>query len=391
MAERVFAVRGFGFSELYFIVSDDGGELISIDAGTQPYSMKAGYEFLRANRNGLPPLTTVFITHAHWDHIGGYTYLKSLNPEVKIYGRENYHGTINRVLRNHVYHQFRGIGFKNEWVSGYEPDIAVKDLTRVTVGGTEFELIPAMGGETEDTLLIHVPDLGVVFTGDALMPFYGEPWVEEGFIDGAITMMDEVLKRKPRHILHGHYGITILYGDTVQLQAYRDAYEWLVTETRQHISNGYSIEEIRKLNLIPPGLQNQPQAFLAYLAPRDHIIARVGDHMTGIWRENITGQEPDGLDSLTSVEYGRLLKMYLNLSAREVVRSLNRMIDGGDNELALQMAVAAEARYADEPEIARLKEEAANRLRSKAQFFDPFAFVTYTELIGKEHMPIPSK
>ena len=40
---RVFAVRGYGFSDLHFIVSDDGKHLISIDAGTQPYSMEGGY------------------------------------------------------------------------------------------------------------------------------------------------------------------------------------------------------------------------------------------------------------------------------------------------------------------------------------------------------------
>jgi hypothetical protein len=37
-----------------------------------------------------------------------------------------------------------------------------------------------------------------------------------------------------------------------------------------------------------------------------------------------------------------------------------------------------------------LKEEAADRLRSAAQYLDPFKFVTYTELIGKEHKPIPA-
>ncbi len=36
---------------------------------------------------------------------------------------------------------------------------------------------PVTGGGTEDALLIHLPGLGVLFMGDALM-FYGEPWVE---------------------------------------------------------------------------------------------------------------------------------------------------------------------------------------------------------------------
>ena len=53
------------------------------------------------------------------------------------------------------------------------------------------------------------------------------------------------------------------------------------------------------------------------------------------------------------------------------------------------MAVAAESRYASNTKIRLLKEEAADRLRSEAQFFDPFKFATYTELIGQEHKQIP--
>ena len=185
------------------------------------------------------------------------------------------------------------------------------------------------------------------------------------------------------------FGITVLYGDPEQLEAYREAYEWLVAETRRHLENGYSSKDIIRLNLIPPGLQNEPEAFFGYVAPRDHIINRIGDHMTGIWREDATGMEPEGLDVLTSLEYGRLLELYLELSAREVERALGRMLDGGDNELALQMAVAAERRYPRNDEITRSKEQAADRLRSASQYFDPFKFVTYTELIGKEHKSIP--
>ena len=110
--------------------------------------------------------------------------------------------------------------------------------------------------------------------------------------------------------------------------------------------------------------------------------------MVGIWREDVTGQEPEGLDNITSVEYGRMLQSYLGLSARQAAQILRKMIANGDNELALKFAIAAEKRYGADRSIVRIKQEAGDRLRSAAQFFDPFKFTTYTEMIGTEHKPI---
>ena len=382
---RIFALRGFGFSDLHFVVSKDGEELISIDAGTQPFSLKAGHEFLMEHYPNLPPLRNAIITHAHWDHVGGHSYFKSLDSTFTFYGRENYHGTVERVLKNHSYHQFRGFGFKAHWVGHYVPDSIISSRRRIHIGRSEIELIPVSGGETEDALLAHFPELEVVFMGDALMPFYGEPWTEEGDIEGALEVMDTTLELNPKHLLHGHIGITVLYEDKKQLQLYRNAYKWLVTETKKHLRNGYSAKDIIRLNLIPPGMQNTPEIFIGYLSPRDHVIARTADHMVGIWQEEVSGKDPEGLDVITAVERGRLLELYLDLSEKQVARALKKMLENGDNELALQIAIAAETRYGKDGRISPLKEEAADRLRSSVQFFDPFKFVTYTEIIEKEH------
>ncbi len=384
---RVFALFGFGFSDIYFVLSDDKSELIAIDAGTQPYSLKAALEFLKQKHPDLPQVTTAIITHSHWDHIGGHSYLREINPDIKIYGRDNYRTVVDRVLRNHSYKQFRGAGFKPEWVSSYHPDIAISKYTELTIGETKFELIPVTGGETEDAMLINLPGLEVMFVGDIIMPWYGEPWVNEGFIDGAVETINEVIRKNPKYVLHGHQPLTLMFGYET-LKKFQQVYIWLVEVVRDHVRNGYSAKNIIRLNLIPPGLQDQQDLYLPYLSSRDSIIARTVDHMVGIWREDITGQEPEGLDNITADEYGRMLQSYLGLSVRQVARVLRRMIDNGDNELALKFAVAAEKRYGTEKSIMHLKEEAGDRLRSAVQFLDPFKFTTYTEMIGKEHNPV---
>src|ERR1700691_978952 len=87
---RVYALSGFEFTEYYFVVSDDGQQLIGIDAGTRADSAKEACEALRAYAPGLPELTTIFITHSHWDHVGGHKYFRALNPRLRFYARSNY-------------------------------------------------------------------------------------------------------------------------------------------------------------------------------------------------------------------------------------------------------------------------------------------------------------
>src|ERR1700730_3025466 len=87
---RVYALSGFEFTEYYFVVSDDRRELIGIDAGTRADSAKTAYEALRAYAPNLPALTTIFVTHSHWAHVGAQAYFRGLNPNPRFYARSNY-------------------------------------------------------------------------------------------------------------------------------------------------------------------------------------------------------------------------------------------------------------------------------------------------------------
>src|SRR5712672_2777617 len=124
---RVYALSGFEFTEYYFVVSDDRRELIGIDAGTRPDSAKAAYEALRAYAPNLPELTTVFITHSHWDHVGGHTYFRTLNPRLHFYARSNYGEEIARELNapGVFDKQFFGEAFSIDNVRSFKPDITI--------------------------------------------------------------------------------------------------------------------------------------------------------------------------------------------------------------------------------------------------------------------------
>src|SRR5215813_11882699 len=216
---RVYAPTGFEFTEYYFVVSKDRQELISIDAGTRPDFARGVYEALQAYAPGLPPLTTVFVTHAHWDHVGGHSYFRSLNPPPKFYGRGNYQEEFEKQSNGPGVFgkQFFGDRFSSEDFLSYKPDVAIDNRTDLTIGGSKFELIPARGGETHDAMLIYLPDEKVMFMGDVIMPYLGAPFAEEGDLQGLLNAIDAVLSRNPEHLLHGHEPLTRVFSSPLIL------------------------------------------------------------------------------------------------------------------------------------------------------------------------------
>ncbi|WP_168206348.1 MBL fold metallo-hydrolase [Labrenzia sp. PHM005] len=384
---RIFALFGFGFSDVYFVLSKDGSQLIAVDAGTTPERLKDAHTFLLEKYPDLPEVGTLIITHAHWDHIGGVHYLVAHNPDLKIYGQSDFHETVERVKRGHSYTFFRGAAFHNGLVADYQPDVPVKVNQHIEVGGSPIVLVPQAGGETEDSLLVHFPDMSTVFVGDVLMPYYGEPWVEEGLVHETAETMEAIISTGADHVLHGHRPLSLMYTQD-SLPAFLDAYEWLLEATQRHVENGYSANDVKRLNLIPPGFSRHPEAYLGYIAARDHLIERIADNLTGIWQEERTGKDPAGLDTLTQVEYGRMLDLYLNLSPSEAAAVISRMIGNGDLELAFKFANAAEARYGPSPDLIEVRNDAADRLRGKAQFTDPFKLVTYSEIANRTLKPM---
>ncbi|MFY9529486.1 MAG: MBL fold metallo-hydrolase [Candidatus Acidiferrales bacterium] len=176
---RVYALSGFEFTEYYFVVSDDGRQLIGIDAGTRADSAKVAYEALRAYAPSLPELTTIFITHSHWDHVGGQKYFRALNPRVRFYARSNYQEELTRELDapGNFGKHFFGERFSLDDVRSFKPDATIDGHTDLKIGGTRIELIPVHGGETHDAMFIHLPDLSVMFVGDFIMPYLGAPFI----------------------------------------------------------------------------------------------------------------------------------------------------------------------------------------------------------------------
>ncbi len=344
---RVYALSGFEFTEYYFVVSDDGRELFGIDAGTRPDSAKTAYEALRAFAPGLPELTTIFITHAHWDHVGGHSYFRALNSHLHFYARSNYQEEIaHDVDQPGVFNkQFFGEHFNLDNVRSFKPDVAIDRGSELKIGGTRIELIPVHGGETHDAMFIHLPDLGVMFVGDFIMPYLGAPFVEEGDFQGLLDAIDVVVEKHPQYLLHGHEPLTRNFASASMLAQLKTDLVWLHEQVLTAVRRGDERGMIHQANLIPPGLlSGPPEVYQPYLILREHAIDRLYDQNVGYWRADL-----QGLDHLTRADRAELLVDYLGVSERQLVKTVERLAADGKYELAASLLESSGNRFKAAP------------------------------------------
>jgi glyoxylase-like metal-dependent hydrolase (beta-lactamase superfamily II) len=379
---RVYVLSGFEFTEYYFVVSDDGRQLIGIDAGTRADSAKVAYEALRAYAPSLPELTTVFITHSHWDHVGGHKYFRALNPRLRFYARSNYQEEITREVNapGNLDKQFFGERFNLDDVRSFKPDITIDRRTELKIGGTRIELIPVQGGETHDAMFIHLPDQGVMFVGDFIMPYLGAPFVEEGDFQGLLDAIDVVVEKHPQYLLHGHEPLTRNFASASMLAQLKTDLVWVHEQVLTAVRRGDERAAIHQANLTPPGLLGgQPDVYQPYLILREHVIDRLYDQNVGYWHPDL-----QGLEHLSTADRAELMVDYLALSEKQLVKAVERLAADGKYELAAALLESCGSRFEGSSSVAKVKRLVYLKLMEKHQNTDPFKFIIYSGKIGEQ-------
>jgi glyoxylase-like metal-dependent hydrolase (beta-lactamase superfamily II) len=374
LAPGVHVAQGYDFADFAFVRTADG--VVAIDAASTTENAAAALRELRAITD--QPITHVILTHAHFDHIGGLDALTGDGATVIA------QASFPDELRNQNsgpapfrYLLPAGTSHRADVV----PDRLVGKPETLTVGGVEFELIPVAGGETDDGLIIHLPDRGLVFTGDMSMPYLGAPFFAEGSAEGLFAAMETVIALRPRLLLHGHTGITGAY--TIEafpglLAALRELHDVV----RADIAGGRTLAEILGRNHLPKVLADHPVAVIPYLVTRDNFIQRVYRQRAGYWHPSGAG-----IEQFTSQELATAADLLAGGTTAAFGAAAAELTRRREHALALRVLDLGLRSHPGAPDLLGLRTSVLGRLVAVNQALNAFKFAYYAGLIDLELAP----
>lgn len=191
-------------SNAAFVVTDDG--VVVIDAlGSPPLAQRLLAEI---RKRTAQPVKWVFVTHYHADHIYGLQVFREQGATIVAHalGRD-YLASDTARLRLQASREalFPAVDGQTQlvpadrWVG--TPDALADTLIRV--GHTDFLLRPVGPSHTPEDLVVFVPSLGVLFSGDLL--FRGRiPFVGQADSGGWIRALDRLLALDAKLVVPGH-------------------------------------------------------------------------------------------------------------------------------------------------------------------------------------------
>jgi len=313
--------QGYDFCDLGFIVTDDG--VIAIDAGTTADRVKAALGDLDLPADGR--ISHLILTHAHWDHVGGVDALR--RPGTRVIAQAGFPAGLDRERDGRPPLRYF-TGAAGELHPAITPDRLISEPTALTVGGTDLVLYPARGGETGDALMVHLPASGVLFAGDVLMPYLGQPFTDEGSPEGLLEALASIDRLRPTLLIHGHPPLTDLL-TAAAVPGLTAALTQLHGEVLDGIRGGQTLPDILAAASLPDVLRGHPAAVVPYLVTRDHFTARLYHQRTGYWQADGSGMEPS-----TAAEHAAALDLLAGGRQERFADAAATLIAQGDHARA---------------------------------------------------------
>ncbi len=252
-------------SDSILVTTQEGS--VVINSG-MPGNGGAHRERFRAQSDA--PIDYLVVTQCHGDHFGGAHELK--DPATKIITHDNYaacrgywrdladfYGRRSNKLWGSVLGKRSGV---QDQLREIEADITFRDDYRFTLGGREFELYAAPGGESEDGIIVWLPQDRTVITGNLFGPIFGNMpnlyTLRGDKIRSAkrfVESLDFVLSLQPEVIVTGH---EVFHGAdeiAAALQKVRAAVVYVQDYTFDGMNAGKTVHELMRDVALPQDIQ----------------------------------------------------------------------------------------------------------------------------------------
>jgi glyoxylase-like metal-dependent hydrolase (beta-lactamase superfamily II) len=168
-------------SNVYLVVTSEGRVVINTGMGFEAPVHKAWFDSIDAG-----PLRYILLTQGHVDHVGGVDVFREPGTLVVAQANNPSHQAYDARLapfraRRSMFAFADSIRAAGKAAGGAKPppqargapDVLFEGRYGFTLGGLCFELIAAPGAETEDSLVVWLPDHGICFTGNVFGALFG--------------------------------------------------------------------------------------------------------------------------------------------------------------------------------------------------------------------------
>ncbi len=262
-----FIVACEACSNAYLIETSEGSILINTGMGFEAPVLEKNFTALSEQANNLKYIIT---TQGHVDHVGGVQYFRDRNPGVTYIAQA---GNAEHQAYDARLGAFRSsrsaFRFMDKFVDdfayyaehGYTehnpqdtptPDVTFEERKEFSLGGLDIVLLGVKGAETNDSLLVWLPQHGILLTGN----IFGCPF---GHFPNLVTIRGDryrdalvcaeaaqrVLDLEPEVVLYGHHGPVegrALIAEEVT--AIRDALHYVHDEVVRGMNEGKTVYEL---------------------------------------------------------------------------------------------------------------------------------------------------